>query len=226
MKKPLVLLADDELRLRKLVSDFLLNAGFEVICAENGKQAFDTFLQLSESIDLIILDVMMPIMDGWEVLNEIKSISTVPVIMLTAKGEESDQLTGFRLGANDYVCKPFSPSILVARVENLLKQLGKKGPDRLHIGGIAIDTNQHRVYVDENSIDLTPKEFDLLLFLFKNEGLALSRDKILNGVWSYDYHGDLRTVDTHVKQLRAKLGKYGTYIETVRGVGYRLREQT
>ncbi|MDN4523356.1 response regulator transcription factor [Fictibacillus fluitans] len=226
MKKPLVLLADDELRLRKLVSDFLLNAGFEVICVENGKNAFDTFLKMSESIDLVILDVMMPIMDGWEVLSEIKSISKVPVIMLTAKGEESDQLTGFRLGANDYVCKPFSPSILVARVENLLKQLGKKEPDRLQIGSIAIDNNQHSVSVDEKSIDLTPKEFDLLLYLFKNEGLALSRDRILNGVWSYDYNGDLRTVDTHIKQLRAKLGIYGAYIETVRGVGYKLREQT
>ncbi|MBH0166690.1 response regulator transcription factor [Fictibacillus sp. 7GRE50] len=225
MNKPLVLLADDEVRLRKLVSDFLVSAGFEVICAENGKEAFDFFLKKSESIDLIILDVMMPLMDGWEVLSEIKNISTVPVIMLTAKGEESDQLTGFRLGANDYVCKPFSPSVLVARVENLLKQMKKMKQDKLNIGGIEVDIHQHAVYVDENSIGLTPKEFDLLLYLFKNKNLALSRDKILNGVWSYDYHGDLRTVDTHIKQLRGKLGDYGHFIETIRGVGYRLREQ-
>ncbi|MBM7649756.1 DNA-binding response OmpR family regulator [Bacillus ectoiniformans] len=224
MNKPIVLLADDELRLRKLVSDFLINAGFEVICAENGKQAFDKFLEFSDSIDVIVLDVMMPLMDGWEVLSEIKSTSTVPIIMLTAKGEESDQLTGFRLGANDYVCKPFSPSVLVARVENQLKAVQKKGMDMLQVGGISIDTNRHLVYVEENSIDLTPKEFDLLLYLFKNKGLALSRDRILNGVWSYDYQGDLRTVDTHVKQLRAKLGKYGAYIETLRSVGYRLKE--
>lgn len=223
MKKPLILLADDEGRLRKLVSDFLQNAGFVVIEAVDGKQAYDTFLEYGNNIDLMILDVMMPHLNGWEVLKEVKEISSIPVLMLTAKSEEADQLTGFRLGANDYVSKPFSPSVLVARVENLLKQVGKIGKESLEIGDITIDLAEHAVYQDKRQIELTPREYDLLLFFVQNQGIALSRDKILNAVWNYDFFGDLRTVDTHVKQLRAKLGVNGEQIETVRGVGYRMR---
>jgi two-component system, OmpR family, response regulator ResD len=225
VKKPLILIADDEIRLGKLVSDFLLNSGFGVLTATDGKQAFDIFMDYRDKIDLIILDVMMPCMDGWEVLKEIKSISTVPIIMLTAKAEESDQLTGFKLGANDYVTKPFSPSILVARVENLLKRLGKVGDERLLSGNLSIDLVEHVAYIDNRVIELTPKEFDLLVYFIQNEGIALSRDNILNAVWNHDYFGDLRTVDTHVKQLRAKLGLFSCYIQTVRGIGYRMRCQ-
>jgi two-component system, OmpR family, response regulator ResD len=225
VKKPLILIADDEIRLGKLVSDFLLNSGFGVLTAKDGKQAFDLFTEYRAKIDLIILDVMMQQMDGWEVLKEIKSISSVPIIMLTAKAEESDQLTGFKLGANDYVTKPFSPSVLVARVENLLKRSGKVGGERLLSRNLSIDLNEHTAYIDNPVIELTPKEFDLLVYFIQNEGIALSRDIILNAVWNHDYFGDLRTVDTHVKQLRAKLGLFSCYIQTVRGIGYRMRCQ-
>ncbi len=194
-----------------------------MLCVEDGKKAFDAFTELGNKIDLIILDVMMPHMDGWEVLKGIKGVSNVPVIMLTAKAEEADQLTGFRLGANDYVSKPFSPSVLVARVENLLKGSGKLSGEELTLGNISIDKNEHLVYVDDLPVDLTPKEFDMLVYFIQNNGIALSRDTLLNSVWNYDYYGDLRTVDTHVKQLRAKLGKYGAYIQTIRGVGYKMR---
>jgi two-component system, OmpR family, response regulator ResD len=223
VKKPFILIADDEIRLAKLVSDFLVNSGFGVLTAVNGKQAFNLFIEYRNKIDLMILDVMMPQMDGWEVLKEIKSISSVPIIMLTAKAEESDQLTGFKLGANDYVTKPFSPSVLVARVENLLKRSGKVGGERLLSGNLSIDLNEHAAYIENRLIELTPKEFDLLVYFIQNEGIALSRDNILNAVWNHDYFGDLRTVDTHVKQLRAKLGLFSCYIQTVRGIGYRMR---
>lgn len=223
MKKPFILIADDEIRLAKLVSDFLVNSGFGVLTAADGKQAFNLFIEYRNKIDLMILDVMMPQMDGWEVLKEIKSISSVPIIMLTAKAEESDQLTGFKLGANDYVTKPFSPSVLVARVENLLKRSGKVGGERLLSGNLSIDLNEHAAYIENRLIELTPKEFDLLVYFIQNEGIALSRDNILNAVWNHDYFGDLRTVDTHVKQLRAKLGLFSCYIQTVRGIGYRMR---
>ncbi|MHA0856541.1 response regulator transcription factor [Paenibacillus sp. CMAA1364] len=223
MKRPLILLADDEKRMMKLVSDFLVNAGFNVVSAENGKQALDLFLARGQEIDMLILDVMMPEMDGWEVLKEVKKISDKPVIMLTARTEEADQLTGFRLGANDYVSKPFSPSILVARVENLLKSKGGLGQAVMRIGNISIHLAERSLYMDDKYVELTPKEFDLLVYFSKNETIALSRDHILNAVWNYDYIGDLRTVDTHVKQLRFKLGDYGSYIETVRGIGYRMR---
>lgn len=223
MKKPLILIADDEMRLRKLVSDFLLNSGIGVLTAEDGKMALDIFIEQKQKIDLIILDVMMPQMDGWEVLKEIRKISSVPIIMLTAKSEESDELTGFKLGANDYVTKPFSPSVLVARVENLLKQTRKISSERLLSGNLSIDLIEHIAYIDNCLIEVTPKEFDLLAYFIQNEGIALSRDNILNAVWNHDYFGDLRTVDTHVKQLRAKLGVFSYYIQTVRGIGYRMR---
>ncbi|WP_318503942.1 response regulator transcription factor [Bacillus sp. T3] len=224
MKKPLILIADDEMRLRKLVSDFLLNSGIGVLTAEDGKMAIDIFIEQRQKIDLIILDVMMPQMDGWEVLKAIRKVSSsVPIIMLTAKSEESDELTGFKLGANDYVTKPFSPSVLVARVENLLKQSRKISSERLVSGNLSIDLIEHIAYIDNCLIELTPKEFDLLVFFIQNEGIALSRDNILNAVWNHDYFGDLRTVDTHVKQLRAKLGIFSRYIQTVRGIGYRMR---
>lgn len=223
MKKPLILIADDEMRLRKLVSDFLLNSGIGVLTAEDGKMALDIFIEQKQKIDLIILDVMMPQMDGWEVLKEIRKISSVPIIMLTAKSEESDELTGFKLGANDYVTKPFSPSVLVARVENLLKQTRKISSERLLSGNLSIDLIEHIAYIDNCLIEVTPKEFDLLAYFIQNEGIALSRDNILNAVWNHDYFGDLRTVDTHVKQLRAKLGGFSYYIQTVRGIGYRMR---
>ncbi|WHY02661.1 response regulator transcription factor [Neobacillus sp. DY30] len=225
MKKPLILIADDEIRLAKLVTDFLVNSGFGVLTATDGMQAFNLFNEYRSKIDLIILDVMMPQMDGWEVLKEIKSISCVPIIMLTAKAEEPDQLTGFKLGANDYVTKPFSPSVLVARVENLLKRSGKVGGERLLSGNLSIDLIEHNAYIDNTVIELTPKEFDLLVYFIQNDGIALSRDNILNAVWNHDYFGDLRTVDTHVKQLRAKLGLFSCYIQTVRGIGYRMRCQ-
>lgn len=223
MKKPLILLADDEIRVIKLVSDFLGNSGFDVISAENGEQAYEIFLSRGHEIDLVVLDVMMPEMDGWQVLKEIKKISDKPVIMLTARTEEVDQLTGFRLGANDYMSKPFSPSILVARVENLLKQTGRIGKDAMAIGSLSVIVAERSLYIEDKLVELTPKEFDLLVFFIKNETIVLSRDQILDAVWNYDYMGDFRTIDTHVKQLRSKLGDCGAYIETVRGTGYRMR---
>lgn len=215
-----ILVADDEDRIRKLVGDFLTRAGYDVIEAADGgeavKKAMDT-----PAPDLVILDVMMPVMDGWAVLSEIRAKSSIPVILLTAKGTENDQLSGFRLGADDYITKPFSPSLLVARVEALLKRGGKVNSKRT-CGDITIDEAAHVAYVGGTPLELTPKEYNLLLYFIENKGIALSREKILNGVWNYDYFGDLRTVDTHVKQLRSKLGETGNRIVTVRGVGYRL----
>lgn len=221
MNKPTVLIVDDEMRIRKLISDFLIKADFKVVTAVDGQDALDLFLQNSKEINLIILDVLMPKLDGWETLKEIRKLSVIPVIMLTAKGEESDQLNGFRLGADDYIHKPFSPSILVARVESLLKRTGFSGIENLVYGGITVNFDAHLAYLYNTVLDLTPKEYDLLLYFCDNKGIALSRDKLLNAVWNYDYYGDLRTVDTHIKQLRAKLLDCGEYIQTVRGVGYR-----
>lgn len=221
MNKPTVLIVDDEMRIRKLISDFLIKADFKVVTAVDGQDALDLFLQNSKEINLIILDVLMPKLDGWEALKEIRKLSVIPVIMLTAKGEESDQLNGFRLGADDYIHKPFSPSILVARVESLLKRTGFLGIENLVYGGITVNFDAHLAYLYNTVLDLTPKEYDLLLYFCDNKGIALSRDKLLNAVWNYDYYGDLRTVDTHIKQLRAKLLDCGEYIQTVRGVGYR-----
>ncbi|MBE6754114.1 MAG: response regulator transcription factor [Ruminococcaceae bacterium] len=216
-----ILIADDEIRIRKLISDFLIRDGYEVIEAEDGEQVLELMRKPAKP-DLIILDVMMPKVDGWMVLEELRKSESIPVILLTAKSTENDQLYGFRIGADDYVTKPFSPTLLVARVQALLRRRGVL-PDRsAKCGDIRVDELAHVAYVGDRQMELTPKEYDLLLYFIENKGVALSREKILNGVWNYDYFGDLRTVDTHVKQLRAKLGESGDMIVTVRGVGYRL----
>lgn len=216
-----ILVADDEDRIRKLVGDFLSRSGYEIIEAADGGEALR--IATTEPVpDLVILDVMMPVLDGWSVLSEIRRQNNVPVILLTAKSTENDQLGGFRLGADDYITKPFSPSLLVARVEALLKRGGKVNEAKRVCGDISIDEAAHVAYVKDVPLELTPKEYNLLLYFLENRGVALSREKILNGVWNYDYFGDLRTVDTHVKQLRSKLGESGNMIVTVRGVGYRL----
>lgn len=216
-----ILVADDEDRIRKLVGDFLSRSGYEIIEAEDGGEALR--LATADPVpDLVILDVMMPVLDGWTVLSEIRRQNNVPVILLTAKGTENDQLGGFRLGADDYITKPFSPSLLVARVEALLKRGSRVSENEPICGDISIDEVAHVAYVKGKPLELTPKEYNLLLYFIENRGVALSREKILNGVWNYDYFGDLRTVDTHVKQLRSKLGEAGNMIVTVRGVGYRL----
>lgn len=216
-----ILVADDEDRIRKLVGDFLSRHGYEIIEAEDGGEALR--LATAEPVpDLIILDVMMPVLDGLTVLSEIRRQNNVPVILLTAKGTENDQLDGFKLGADDYITKPFLPSLLVARVEALLKRGNRVNENEPICGDISIDEVAHVAYVKGKPLELTPKEYNLLLYFIENRGVALSREKILNGVWNYDYFGDLRTVDTHVKQLRSKLGDAGNMIVTVRGVGYRL----
>lgn len=219
-----ILVADDEDRIRKLVSDFLIREGYEVLSASDGGQALNMSLATPKP-DLIILDIMMPVMDGLTVLSEIRKTDDTPVVLLTAKTTENDQLSGFRLGADDYVTKPFSPSLLVARVQALLRRKGKLGKDVATCGEVLIDELAHVAYLGEKALELTPKEYDLLLFFIQNKGVALSREKILNSVWNYDYFGDLRTVDTHVKQLRSKLGESGDMIVTVRGVGYRLESR-
>lgn len=216
-----ILVADDEDRIRKLVGDFLSRSGYEIIEAEDGGEAL-RLATAEPAPDLIILDVMMPVLDGWTVLSEIRRQNNVPVILLTAKGTENDQLGGFKLGADDYITKPFSPSLLVARVEALLKRGNRVNENEPICGDISIDEVAHVAYVKGKPLELTPKEYNLLLYFIENRGVALSREKILNGVWNYDYFGDLRTVDTHVKQLRSKLGDAGNMIVTVRGVGYRL----
>lgn len=215
-----VLIADDESRMRKLVKDFLNKNGIQVVEAENGEQACDIFYA-QKDISLIILDVMMPKMDGWQVCREIRSNSNVPIIMLTARGDEKDELLGFELGVDEYISKPFSPKILVARIDAILRRTGGMGDETIEIGGIKMDKQAHEVYVDGKLIDLSLKEFELLEFFIANKGVALSRDKILNNVWNYDYFGDARTIDTHVKKLRSKMGEKGDLIKTVWGMGYK-----
>ncbi len=215
-----ILVVDDESRMRKLVGDFLTKKGYEVIEAENGEQAVDLFFQ-NKNIALIILDVMMPKMDGWQVCREIRQYSKVPIIMLTAKSDEKDELLGFELGVDEYISKPFSPKILVARVEAILRRANVV-EDVLSIGGILLDLEAHLVKIDGEPVDLSYKEFELLTYFVKNKGVALSREKILNNVWNYDYFGDARTIDTHVKKLRSKLGDKGDYIKTIWGMGYKL----
>lgn len=215
-----ILVADDEERIRRLIVDFLLREGYHVVEAGDGAEAL-AYCSGAKMPDLVILDIMMPKMDGWAVLEELRKNSDVPVILLTAKSSEIDQLSGFRLGADDYVTKPFSPSLLVVRVQALLRRRGIEAKERVQSGDLSIDEMAHVAYIGKTELDLTPKEYDLLMYLMQNRGLALSREKILNGVWNYDYFGDLRTVDTHIKQLRAKLGGHGDSIKTVRGVGYR-----
>lgn len=215
-----VLVVDDEARMRKLVKDFLSIKGFQVIEAADGEEAIDVFFEHKE-IALILLDVMMPKMDGWEVLKTIRKYSQVPIIMLTARGEEQDELQGFNLGVDEYISKPFSPKILVARVEAIIRRSTTSSKEVTEIGGIRIDKAAHQVSVDGNPVDLSYKEFELMSYFAENKGLALSREKILNNVWNYDYFGDARTIDTHVKKLRSKLGSRGDYIKTIWGMGYK-----
>ncbi|MBS5523369.1 MAG: response regulator transcription factor [Clostridiales bacterium] len=216
-----ILVVDDESRMRKLVKDFLSKKGFEVIEAENGEQAVDIFFE-TKDIALILLDVMMPKMDGWEVCREIRKMSQVPIIMLTAKSDEKDELLGFELGVDEYITKPFSPKILVARVEAILRRSNVIGPDDIiEVGGITLNKAAHEVTIDGRQIELSFKEFELLTYFVTNQGVALSRERILNNVWNYDYFGDARTIDTHVKKLRSKLGDKGEYIKTIWGMGYK-----
>lgn len=215
-----VLVVDDEARMRKLVRDFLTVKGFQVLEAEDGEQAVDLFFA-QKDIALIILDVMMPKMDGWEVCRTVRQYSQVPIIMLTARGEERDELQGFKLGVDEYISKPFSPKILVARVEAILRRSRGASKDAEEAGGIRIDKAAHQVTIDGQPIDLSYKEFELLSYFIENQGLALSREKILNHVWNYDYFGDARTIDTHVKKLRSKMGEKGEYIKTIWGMGYK-----
>lgn len=215
-----VLVVDDEARMRKLVKDFLIIKGFSVIEAEDGEQAVDLFFR-QKDIALIILDVMMPKMDGWEVCKTIRQYSQVPIIMLTARGEERDELQGFKLGVDEYISKPFSPKILVARVEAILRRSKVTVSDASEVGGIRIDKAAHQVTIDGEPVELSYKEFELLTYFMENQGIALSREKILNNVWNYDYFGDARTIDTHVKKLRSKLGAKGDCIKTIWGMGYK-----
>ena len=220
MDKLKVLVVDDEERMRKLISDFLKIKGYETVEAGDGEEAIDVFFADKE-IALIILDVMMPKMDGWEVLKTVREHSKVPVIMLTARTEETDELKGFEYGADEYISKPFSPKILVARVEAILRRSGVSQDEVVRIGGIEVDKSAHSVKIDGKEIELSFKEYELLLYFIENKGIALSREKILNNVWNYDYFGDARTIDTHVKKLRSKMGAKGDYIKTVWGMGYK-----
>lgn len=215
-----ILVVDDEQRMRKLVRDFLIKQGYEILEAGDGEQAVDIFLE-NKDIVLVILDVMMPKMDGWETCREIRQYSKVPIIMLTARGEERDELKGFELGVDEYIAKPFSPKILVARVQALLRRFSEASTDNLEYGAIVLDRTAHEVTIDGEKIDLSFKEFELLSYFMENKDIALSREKILNHVWDYDYFGDARTIDTHVKKLRSKMGEYGNYIKTIRGMGYK-----
>lgn len=215
-----ILVVDDEARMRKLVRDFLVKKGFEVMEAADGEEAVDTFYE-HKDISLLILDVMMPKMDGWQVVREIRQYSKVPIIMLTAKSEEQDELQGFELGVDEYISKPFSPKILVARVEAILRRANVLEDEVREVAGIVIDQAAHEVKIDGKVIDLSFKEFELLSYFVSNQGIALSRERILNNVWNYDYFGDARTIDTHVKKLRSKLGEKGACIKTIWGMGYK-----
>lgn len=221
MDKTKILVVDDESRMRKLVKDFLVRQGYTVLEAADGMEAMDYFYE-DKDIALIILDVMMPKMDGWQVCREIRMHSKVPIIMLTARSEERDELQGFELGVDEYISKPFSPKILVARVEAILRRTqGSGNTDEISAGGIVVDKAAHTVMSDGSPVDLSFKEFELLTYFIENQGIALSREKIQNNVWNYDYFGDARTIDTHVKKLRSKLGDKGEYIKTIWGMGYK-----
>ena len=215
-----VLMVDDEARMRKLVKDFLAIKGYKVIEAEDGEQAVDIFFK-EKDIGLVILDVMMPKMDGWEVCRTLRRYSQVPIIMLTARSEERDELLGFELGVDEYISKPFSPKILVARIEAILRRGTAGTGEILEAAGIRVDKDAHEASVDGQPVDLGNKEFELLTYFMENQGMALSREKILNNVWNYDYFGDARTIDTHVKKLRSKLGEKGEFIKTIWGMGYK-----
>lgn len=221
MEKMKILVVDDEARMRKLVSDFLTKSGYMVLEAGDGSEALDIFFE-QKDIALVILDVMMPKMDGWQTCREIRQYSKVPIIMLTARSDEKDELQGFQLGVDEYISKPFSPKILVARVEAILRRTGQtESEGKLSMGGIVLDKEAHSVTIDGKEIELSYKEFELLAYFMENKGIALSREKILNNVWNYDYFGDARTIDTHVKKLRSKMGEKGDLIKTIWGMGYK-----
>ena len=216
-----ILVVDDESRMRKLLKDFLEREGYRVIEAADGLEAMERFYEDKE-IALLILDVMMPNMDGWQVCREVRQSSKVPIIMLTARSEERDELQGFELGVDEYISKPFSPKILVARAEAILRRAHALDAEQtLNAGGISVDKSAHQVKIDGAETELSYKEFELLTYFIENQGIALSREKILNNVWNYDYFGDARTIDTHVKKLRNKLGDKGNYIKTIWGMGYK-----
>ena len=222
MEQIKILVVDDETRIRKLVGDFLKKSGYQVIEASNGSEALDIYYE-QQDIALIILDVMMPKVDGWQVCRELRTYSKVPIILLTAKSEERDELMGFELGVDEYITKPFSPKILVARVEAILRRtMQNETIEMIELGGIVVDRTAHSVTIDGETIELSYKEFELLVFFMENQGIALSREKILNSVWNYDYYGDARTIDTHVKKLRSKLNGKGDYIKTIWGLGYKM----
>ena len=220
MERLKILVVDDEQRMRKLVRDFLVKKNFDVMEAGDGEEAVDIFYE-NKDIALIILDVMMPKMDGWQVCREIRKYSQVPIIMLTAKSDEKDELQGFELGVDEYISKPFSPKILVARVEAILRRTNALEEGVKEVGGISLNQAAHEVKIDGKNIELSYKEFELLTYFINNQGVALSRERILNNVWNYDYFGDARTIDTHVKKLRSKLGDKGEYIKTIWGMGYK-----
>lgn len=215
-----ILVVDDESRIRKIIRDFLVREGYVVCEAEDGEAALDIFCS-NNDIDLIIMDVMMPKMDGWQLCKEVRKLSKVPILMLTAKSEEQDELKGFELGVDEYISKPFSPKILTARVNALLRRTTGDNEEILDIAGITVNKIAHTVTIDGKEIDLSFKEFELLTYFMENRGVALSREKILNNVWNYDYYGDARTIDTHVKKLRSKMGEKGRFISTIWGMGYK-----
>ena len=215
-----ILVVDDESRIRKIIKDFLVREGYVVCEAEDGEAALDIFCS-NNDIDLIIMDVMMPKMDGWQLCKEVRKLSKVPILMLTAKSEEQDELKGFELGVDEYISKPFSPKILTARVNALLRRTSGDNEEILDIAGITVNKIAHTVTIDGKEIDLSFKEFELLTYFMENRGIALSREKILNNVWNYDYYGDARTIDTHVKKLRSKMGEKGKFISTIWGMGYK-----
>lgn len=221
MEQNVILIVDDESRIRKLIKDFLMKEDYTVLEAEDGEKALEVFEENEQKINLILLDVMMPKLDGWSVLRQIRQKSKVPVIMLTARAEEQDELFGFELGVDEYITKPFSPKLLVARIKAILNRTEKKENTTKNYGGIEIDADGRTVSVDGKQIDLSLREYELLKYLLENENVALSREKILNNVWNYDYYGDSRTIDSHIKKIRHKLGKKGKYIKTMRGVGYK-----
>ena len=216
-----ILVVDDEIRMRQLIKDFLVAKGYSILEAEDGEKALEVFEENKNKINLVLLDVMMPKLDGWSVLRQIRQESKVPIIMLTARGEEQDELFGFELGVDEYISKPFSPKILVARVEAILKRTAPDSKEVKDYGGVEIDKEGRTVKVDGKLIELSLREYELLTYLVENKDIALSRDKILNNVWNYDYYGDSRTIDSHIKKIRHKLGKKGKYIKTIRGVGYK-----
>lgn len=216
-----VFIVDDELRMRKLIKDFLMQKNYKILEAGDGEEALKVFEENQNKISVILLDVMMPKLDGWSVLRQIRQTSKVPIIMLTARGEEQDELFGFELGVDEYISKPFSPKILVARVEALLKRTKPEEKEIEDYGGITINSKGRTVTVDGKQVEMSLREYELLKYLVDNKGIALSRDKILNNVWNYDYYGDSRTIDSHIKKIRHKLGKKGKYIQTIRGIGYK-----